>query len=133
MHMKPVLLVLCTVAFCVTASAGEEFMLAYYVEIDQQGEKFVLQQYGQRLNTDSEIYTPIGLGGRGKFSLSLASLGDASGVLRMELYDDTPAADAVKTPVYSLDIEFSKEGAKGDVVDSRDDINVELSYSVVPR
>jgi len=133
MHMKNILYALCTAVFCMSANAGEEFMLAYYVEINQQGGKFTLQQYGRRLSAENKISTPIGRGGRGKFSLSLASLGEETGVLRLELYDDKPGTNVVKTPIYSLDVKFSKEGAKGDVVDSADDITVELSYSIVAR
>ena len=133
MQTKQILYLLATVLLCVTASAGEEFLLDYYVEVNQQGEEFVLQQHGRRLSTESAISTPIGRGGRGKFSLSLASLGESTGVLRMELYDDKPDTNSVKAPSYSLDIEFSKEGAKGDVVDTVDDINVEFSYSIVAQ
>ncbi|MFK8031006.1 MAG: hypothetical protein AB8G18_12295 [Gammaproteobacteria bacterium] len=133
---KSALYALCTAVFCVTASAGDDFLLAYYIDIYNNGEderSVNLQQYGQFFNKDSEIYNPIGRGGRGKISLSLVSLGETTGVLRLEIYDDKAGATAVKSPTYSRDFKFSKEGAKGDLVDSNEDFKVDFSYSIVPK
>ncbi len=133
MYLKQFVCFLTVLMLCVVATAEQEFMLAYYVEIDNAGETFVLQQHGQRLSLGNEIFTPIGRGGRGRFSLRLLSLDKESGMLRLEIFSDAAENSAVRAPRYSLDIEFSPEGAKGDVVDSSGDVSINLSYSIVTR